>query len=228
MIALLVLADGREEYLAATVASLRANLSGPVTERWLYAEGGDDAYRARLAEAYPEFTRIGEGPRRGFAGSIQDAWRILTERSTADYIAHIEQDFTFNRPVDLAGLVEVLEPRPYLVQMALRRQAWNAAEGAAGGVVEEHPDWYADCHAGGRAWLEQRIFFTTNPSLYRLTLCWVGWPEPPHSEGMFTHGLLRYGSPEVPGDQVRFGYWGSRHEAPRVEHIGHERAGHGY
>jgi hypothetical protein len=227
-VALLVLADGREEYLAATIASARANLTGPITERWLYAEGGDDAYRARLAELYPEFTRIGDGPRRGFAGAIQDAWRILTERSACEWVFHLEQDFTFNRPVDLASLIEVMDPRPHLVQMALRRQPWNAAERAAGGVVEEHPDWYTDCRADGRAWLEQRMFFTTNPSLYRRSLCGTGFHPPPRSEGMFTHRLLHDGSPEVPGDRVRFGYWGSRHQVPWVEHIGYERAGHGY
>lgn len=227
-VALLVMADGREEYLADTMTSARANLTGPITERWLYDETGDEAYRARLAELYPEFTRIGTGPRRGFAGAIEDAWRILLDRSTATWVFHLEQDFTFNRPLNLAPVISVLEQRPHLVQMALRRQPWNDAERAAGGIVEQHPDWYSDCRADGLAWLEQRAFFTTNPSLYRRTLCTTGFHEPPHAEGMFTHRLLREGSPEVRGDAVRFGYWGSRFQVPWVEHIGHVRAGTSY
>lgn len=228
-IALLVMADGREDYLAQTIASARVSLMGPITERWLYAEGGDDAYRARLAEAYPEFTRIGEpGQLRGFTGSIQDAWRILTEQSAADYVFHLEQDFTFQRTVGLLSLVQVLEARPYLVQMALRRQPWNDEERAAGGIVEQHPDWYTEQRERGYRWLEQRAFFTTNPSLYRRTLCSTGFHDGPESEGMFGHQLMRDGTPEVAGEHVRFGYWGARTEGPRVEHIGHVRAGHGY
>lgn len=220
-VALLVMADGREDYLAQTLASASENLHGPVTERWYYSEQAGHL-------CPPDFVHIGAGPRRGFAGAITDAWRILTEQSTADWVFHLEQDFTFNRSVHLDQLVEVMQPRPYLVQMALRRQPWNDAERAAGGIVEQHPEAYADCRAGGHAWLEQRLFFTTNPSLYRRTLCSTGFHEPPHAEGMFTHRLLREGSPEAPGDQVRFGYWGARHWRPLVEHIGHVRAGHGY
>lgn len=229
MIALLVLADGREEYLAQTIASARVNLAGPISERWLYAETGDDAYRARLAEAYPEFIRIGEpGPKRGFSGAIQDAWRIMRERSAAEYVLHLEQDFTFNRPLDLSGPAEILADHWYLAQLALRRQPWNPQEAAAGGIVEQHPDAYVDCALADHEWLEQRLFFTTNPSLYRRSLCTVAWPDPPHSEGMFTHRLLADGTPEAEPGSVRFGYWGPRASTPWVHHIGHVRAGTGY
>lgn len=228
MIALLVMADGREDYLAQCIASARENLAGQITERWLYDETGDDAYRARLGQLYPEFIRIGVGPRRGFAGAIQDAWRHMLWYSRAEWVFHLEQDFTFNSPLNLDRVVEVIADLPYLVQMALRRQPWNDQERAAGGIVEQHPDDYVEGWSLGRAWLEHRRFFTTNPSLYRRSLCETGFHDPPHAEGMFTHRLLREGLPGVPAEKIRFGYWGSRNSRPWVEHIGYVRAGHVY
>lgn len=228
-IALLVITDGRGDYLADCIASLDA-LHGPVTERWMYDDTGDDTYRAKLAATYPQFRHINGGPRQGFAGAIRSAWAQLAEHSAADWVFHLEQDFVLNRPVDLACMVEVLAARPYVAQMALRRQPWNAAERAAGGVVEQHPRDYIDrCDLlTGAEWLEHRLFFTTNPCLYRRSLMSVGWPGGPQSEGHFLRRILTEGTPEAAGVLLRFGYWGSRNDGPWVTHIGHQRAGIGY
>ncbi|RKR92784.1 glycosyl transferase family 2 [Micromonospora pisi] len=227
-IALLVITDGRDDYLAQCISSLDA-LEGPISERWMYDDTGNAAYRARLAAVWPEFRHINGGPRQGFGGAIRAAWSHLAAHSTADWLFHIEQDFTFHRPVDLAAMAEVLTERPHLVQMALRRQSWNTAERAAGGVVEQHPEAYTACHDDhGHQWLEHRQFFTTNPCLYRTELLQVGWPDREQSEGHFTNRLLSSGLGTVPGDQVRFGYWGARSDSPWVEHVGHQRIGVGY
>lgn len=227
-IALLVITDGRDDYLAQCIGSLGA-LHGPISERWMYDDTGSAAYRARLAAVWSEFRHIHGGPRQGFGGAIRAAWSHLAAHSTADWVFHVEQDFAFHRPVDLAAMTEVLTAQPRLAQMALRRQAWNADERAAGGIVEQHPTSYTDCRdAAGREWLEHRRFFTTNPCLYRRSLLSVGWPDGAQSEGRFGLGLLRDGTPEVPGGQVRFGYWGARDSGTWVEHIGHHRAGNGY
>jgi Glycosyl transferase family 2 len=228
-IAVLVVTDGRDEYLADCVASARDHLTGPISEWWMYDDTGDQDYRAQLADRYPQYTHLNAGPRRGFGGAIQATWATLIRESSAEWIFWLEQDFTFNRDVDLADLAAVLAPRPHLVQMALRRQPWNQAEHAAGGVVEQHPDAYAEHYDGhGRAWLEHRLFWTTNPSLYRRSMCHLGWPAVRQSEGNFTHHLLRAGVPGVPGDQLSFGYWGARDSGAWVEHIGHQRIGVGY
>ena len=65
-----------------------------------------------------------------------------------------------------------------------------------------------------------RRFFTTNPSVYRASLCERGWPQEPHSEGVFTHRLL--------ADGFDFAFWGGRFDPPAVTHIGAERTGRGY
>ncbi len=228
-IALLVVTDGRDDYLAHCIASANVHLRGPITERWIYDDTGDAAYRGRLVERYPNLHHINGGPRQGFGGAIQHAWTRLAEHSAADWVFHLEQDFLFTRDVDLTDLVDVLDEHPHLAQMALQRQAWNAQEHAAGGVVARHPEAFTPAHDGrGRTWLEHRLFFTTNPTLYRMSLCRLGWPNGEHSEGVFSLQLLESGSPEALAPAVRFGYWGGLTDDPWVEHIGHKRVGHGY
>lgn len=222
MIAWLVITDGRDSYLNSAVESGRANLQGSITERWMYDDTGDDAYRARLAERFPDFEHINGGPRQGFGGAIQRAWGEISERSTARFVFHHEADFTFNQKVDLDEMAGLLQRQPHLAQVALRRQPWNAEEIAAGGIVEQHPDDYterSDDH--GAVWLEHRRFFTTNPCLYRRTLCERDWPSGDQSEG-------RFGIELTTQEAVSFAFWSSRDTPPLVHHIGEQRAGTGY
>lgn len=227
-IALLVITDGRADTLTRAIESAQQNLSGDVTERWMYDDSGDDEHRAWLRERFPEFRVFDAGPRQGFGGAIRAAWTRLLNASLAGSVFHCEDDFLFNRPVDLDAMDEVVRTFPHLAQMCLRRQPWNAEERAAGGVVEVHPDDYWDCWMGDYWWLEHRLFWTTNPGLYRREVMEAGWPTGEHSEGRFTHQLLHQGYDIIPGDEIRFGYWGLRQDAPWVHHIGHERVGVGY
>lgn len=230
-IALLVVTDGRDDYLRRCVASLD-QLIGPIGEWWMHDDTGDDLYRSELVRRYPWFRQIGSGPRRGCAGAFQECWRQLRENSTAEYVFLIEQDFVFPRRIDLAGMVGLLAERPHLAEVALRRQPWNEVEKAAGGIVESHPDWYRDmADDQGRQWLEHRAFFTTNCPVFRRSLLDVPWPAHQagcYSEGTFHQRLMRDGTPEVPGDQVAYAYWGSRDSGVWVEHIGQERVGKDY
>ncbi|MEX5637404.1 hypothetical protein [Parafrankia sp. FMc2] len=225
--------DGREELLARTVRSVvwDGNLSGPIHRWFLHDDSGDEILRARLANRWPRLNQLNDGdsPRRGFDGAITHAWSWLAQVDDIDFVFHLEDDFLLNRPVDLRAMAEVLTARPYLAQLALRRQPWNDAERAAGGIVEQHPGDYAQMTDGQHTWLEHRRFFTTNPSLYRRELCAAGWPAGAESEGRFGLGLLRDGLPwGVPGPDIRFGFWGSRQSGEWVEHIGVQRAGVGY
>jgi hypothetical protein len=227
-VALLVMTDGRDAYLDRSLASASEMLDG-ITTRWMHDDTGDDAYRRQLARRYPQYQQLGRGPRRGFGGAIQWAWANLAAAAADTFVFHLEADFLFRTPLDLRVWCQLLTERPYLAQMATRRQAWNPDEIAAGGVIEQHPNDYVDHrdHAG-QQWLEHRRFFTTNPCLYRRSLCFTGWPDVKHSEGIFGHRLLAGGTPETTAEEVRFGFWGTRTDRPAVEHIGHDRAGTGY
>jgi hypothetical protein len=84
----------------------------------------------------------------------------------------------------------------------------------------------------GREWLEQSAFFTTNPCVFRRSLLDVPWPghiEGRISEGTFHERLKTYGTPEVPGDQVRYAYWGARDSGVWARHMaGRHAEGVGY
>jgi hypothetical protein len=217
---LLVMTDGRLDCIEQTIESARTHLLGEVTYKVIHDDTGDEAHRDHLRRLFPDFTVIGQPTRQGFGGAIRSAWAHLRDR-TERFVFHLEDDFTFNEDLPVYLMQKVLNRNPNLVQMALRRQPWNDAERAAGGIIEQHPDDYIDCSDGISDWLEHRRFFTTNPSMYRIGLIEKGWPEGDHSEGVF--GLKLCENPVV-----RFGYWGRRTDQPKVHHIGDHRAGTGY
>lgn len=228
MIVLLVMTDGRRDCITQTIESARKQLCGPLSRLVIHDDSGDPHYQHWLAETFPDFEIIRTPGRSGFGGAIANAWDYLARTAEDDdcrYVFHLEDDFTFNHRVPLLTMATLLELEPNLVQLALRRQPWNAEERAAGGIVEQHPEDYRDCWrlVGGRTvpWLEHRRFYTTNPSLYRRSLTWRGWPDVEHSEGVFTHQLLEDAA-------VRFGYFGARESGEWVTHIGDERVGTGY
>lgn len=225
MIVLLVMTDGRAECLERTIDSARLNLRGPITRAVMHDDSADADFAAWLDDRYPEFEHVHTGHRSGFGGAIRSAWHFLMRTAEADacrYVFHLEDDFTFRRPVDLSLLSAVLGARPSLAQLALRRQPWNEDERAAGGIVEQHPEAYEEHRHGDLEWLEHRLFFTTNPSLYRRSLTWRGWPDGAHSEGRFGWELFQ-DDPEA-----RAGFWGALDSGEWVEHIGTTRAGTGY
>lgn len=222
-VALLVMTDGRVDCIDQAIPSALEHLQGPITRRTIHDDSGDPDYRAWLRR---RFGALGfeviyhPAGRQGFGGAYRNAWRFLTQCHEL-YVFSTEDDFTFNRPVDLGAVADVLDRFPHLVQLALRRQPWNDQERAAGGIVEQHPHDYTEHYWNGHRWLEHRRFLTTNPSMFRRALCARGWPDVEHSEGVFTHQLIE--DPEV-----RFGFWGSRDSGEAVTHIGVERVGTGY
>lgn len=191
------------------------------------ADGRDDYHEAAWASAVEMLPQVehvvtvdDREHRLGFAGAIADGWRQVIDTG-ADYCLHLEMDFTFNQPVPLERIIAVLERRPYLAQICLKRQAVNAQERAAGGIVECAPENYLQVVDRGDIWTEHRCCFSTNPCVYPVALCHQGWPQVEQSEGIFTHRLL-----EDP--DCRFAFWGAKYDPPMVEHIGHERTGCGY
>ena len=157
----------------------------------------------------------------GFNGAIREGWRRVLE-TDAEFVFHLEDDFVFTRPVPFALMLAALRDDPDLAQVALKRQAWNKREKAAGGLIEADPAGFTSEQSGYGFLTHHRKFFTTNPSLYPRWVVDRGWPEGPESEGRFGIELFK-DDPEI-----RCAFWGKRFDAPRVHHIGDERAGVGY
>lgn len=240
-VAVSVFTDGRGDYLDETIASFDEMVKLPVgAKHWrtIFDDSGNPDYYRRLVDKHGKSWAIISWPtKQGFGGTISRAWRFLSHNLDhgPEFVFHLEDDFTFDRDVEVAAMIHLLETRPYLAQVALRRQAWSPTERHAGGVVELHPDayieggidtwndpaWPGERPERGVHWLEHRLFFTTNPSVYRRSLCARGWPDGPQSEGQFSADL--FSDPDT-----RCAYWGRRSDPPWVEHIGRQRVGGGY
>ena len=223
-VTVLVMTDGRLDCLTQTLPSLTTYLHGDVDEWVIHDDTGDPDHHATLRRHLPPTWRLITTPRRaGFAGAYRHAYEWLLAHTTSSYVFSTEDDFVLTRDVDLTEMAFVLSHRAGLAQLALRRQPWNDAERAAGGIVECHPHRYADYHDHhDNQWLEHRLFYTTNPSLIpRSVLASHPWPTVPGSEGVFSAGLFA-------DPTTRSGFWGARTSGEWVQHIGAHRRGHGY
>jgi hypothetical protein len=223
-VALIVFTDGRTNLLRKTIASFNEQVQGNVTERWIYDDSGNDKVRDGIRKNHPDFQLIesGTGTREGFAGAVRLGWGALRNFSDAKYVFHLEDDFLFNRPIILADMINILDKRSSLAQVSLMRQAWSSAEKEAGGVIAQNPhDFALHLDEEDREWLEQSLYFTTNPSLYHRSLIErFDWPDMEGSEGRFTIRVREVG--------YNFGVMGDRDDEPWVTHIGNTRAGASY
>jgi hypothetical protein len=234
-IALLVMTDGRRDCIERAVPSALEHLDGELSHRFIHDDSGDDGYRDWLRDRFPSFTLLTTRSRSGFGGAYRNAWSTLAALSDVDHVFSTEDDFVFNRRVDLALMVSVLNRNDHIVQLVLKRQAWSDEEKAAGGIIERHPadytselvpaekiiNWEIDDTRFAHV-VTHRRFYSTNPSLHRRSLCERGWPQDPESEGHLGINLMA----EAP--DARFAFWGTKSDAPWVEHIGRERVGTGY
>lgn len=222
MITLVIMTDGRKIFLEPTIKSAEKNLIGPITRRIIHDDSADPAFSAWLHKEYSNrYEIVTTGRRSGFGGAIISAWNTLRDDENG-WIFHLEDDFVFNETVPLVEIANVMAQNPHIVQMALRRQPWNDAERAAGGIVESDPDSYTEKDNGIFRWVEHRKFFTTNPSLYRRSLTVEHpWPAGNNSEGMY--GINLFSNPEY-----HSAYWGPKVASPKVTHIGEYRNGAGY
>lgn len=203
---LVVVTDGRDDYLAQTLEAARQHLPEP-TARVMVDDTGDQAHSAYLNALYGDrFEVAGRDGRRGLAATVAYAWSLCG----TDYIFHLEDDFLLTEPVDIDAMASVLDANPRLAQMCLLRQPWNAEEQAAGGIVEKDPGDYTDRDG----WLEHSRLFSLNPCLIPNEIYAAGWHE--GNERGFTDMLVEEG--------WRFGYWGRRGDPPRCLHIGVRRA----
>ena len=105
---LLVMTDGRVDCLSRAIESARENLCGEVTHKVIHDDTGDESYREELRATFPDFDVIGQPTRQGFGGAIRSAWAALSGRPER-FVFHLEDDFTFNAPIDLPPMQHVLD-----------------------------------------------------------------------------------------------------------------------
>lgn len=153
----------------------------------------------------------------GMAGACNTAWEWATEQG-ADYLLHVEEDFRFTAPIELERMVYLLDKHNQLAQLVLKRQPWSSEERAAGGQMETDPEAFTDCIG----YVEHRKLFSLNPCLIPSRV--FAAIDPRRGEG---------GAERTITDACRlrgwtFAYYGRRFDPPRCEHVGVDRAGHGW
>lgn len=219
-IALLVITDGREEYLNLALTSAADNLDPHLLETKILV---DDSGMPPVRDLDADWQTVYHSERRGFVSAINSGWAAAAA-SGAEFVFHLEGDFIFNESVDLMAMMATLDAHPELAHLVLRRQPWNSteiAQGSMGGLgpgdtytvqTDRVEDRNGDPH--NVIWTEHEQFYSTNPALV-----------PRHTfERQFPAGSEVGFAADLRVEAQRVAFWGGPQEAPRVTHIGRRRA----
>lgn len=201
--------DVRSGYLRRSIASLAERVHGGIVQRVVYSDWGDE-HRDEVAAIAAEhgFYVAGSG-HHGYTTSVRRLWAYIQRRVRGDMVFLTEDDFVYDRDVDLDVVAAPVMRDGLLRQMALLRQPVFPRENE--GVL----GWPVDTFTGKGTHLEHRNFWTMNPSVFRRSITDTDWPMRSSSERAFGDAILR-----TPGSRV--GIWGDG--TPWVTHIGEVRS----
>jgi hypothetical protein len=210
----------RREYLRQSLASLMANVKGPIAQRVIYADWNPEI-RPELDAIAREhgFYVVGPASHVGYIRAMQELWRYIDRRTTAPYIFSVEDDFTYRQPVDLVPMIATLRENPHLRQLALLRAPYYPREHEAGGVLASLKTPVELRNHRPFPFVEHRDHFTANPSLFHRSLVQTPWPSGESSE-------RRFGDLVLKDKRAAFAYWGDG--TPAIDHIGETRAANVY
>ncbi len=190
----------------------------PIDIRILINDSGDPDYALYLEHTYPQFNRQVHHPtRRGLGGAVRTAWETALSYDDVTHVWHNEDDQVILSAIDLTAFAALLESQPHLAQVGAKRTAYSPEEHAAGGVVEAHPEFYAERTADGITWTETDHLFVFGPSLIprRVIECALTnadvFLERDVTDALWGHGY-------------RSCYWGAMYDPPLCDHIGVERS----
>jgi hypothetical protein len=220
--------DDRKPYLERSLASFVENVNGPIVQRVLYSDWPDEIRTGELSEIANRFGFyvVGAG-HHGHTGMRQRLWRYLDKHAAGDYVFATEDDFLYERPVDLGKIVATLRRNPFVVQMALLRDNYYPVE-RQGEALGDILGWGRELFTFHDGWFSHRLLWTNNPSVFRKSITARPWPlsrEDPRtgrgdgSEVVFWKYLAM-------DSRLRSAYWGSGENW--ISHIGEVRAGTGY
>jgi hypothetical protein len=219
-VGLVIITNGRRDCIEATVASLRERVKPDFAERLICDDSGDPAFAQWLRDTFPDFV-VYAHPHLGHGPAVAYARRRAAQMGTP-WVFFSEDDYEFNRPIDLEAIARQMIEHPSVAQMVIRRQAWFPSELASGGMIERFdPELFTERSQNGTTWIEHRQFYSLNPHLTRRSFIAAHpWPARPNSEHHFGRQLFAR-----PG--ITSGIWGSKGDAPWATHFG-ERVGSGY
>lgn len=206
-VSLIIITDGRQSCIEKTINRFNELFTYNFFEKIIINDSADFRYHDFLCSKFPEFNIVSHEKRRGLAGAVQSAWESVSPET--DYILHLEDDFLFDKKINIDHMIFLLKNNPHLVQMALVRNSVNPPEEEVGGFVFQH---LADYHQKDE-YFEHCRLFTLNPCIYPLSTTKIGWPD--HGgESEFTSKVHSTNS------EYRFAYYGNIYDDPIVTHIG--------
>lgn len=212
-IVLSVLTCPGRDTLPQTIASLDEMLEGPVGRKIICVDAEDVPF-----DPFPGWEAIPMGPSEGYKTAMRRCQEIEME-SGQPWVTHCEDDVLLNQPVDLGEMEGIMEEHPDLAQLSLKRQPVHAEELEVDDMLAWRPEGTFEEREGHIA---HRAFWAATFSLTRRRfLAEHPWPLQGDSERRFGNQLFRQ-------TRLRSGILGGLDDAPRLTHIGHERAGVGY
>lgn len=211
---LLVITDRRFVCLRLTLEAMSKYLHGAFDDKIIVDDSADSEFQNQIHYHFSNYQIYSNPQNRGFGLTMARAWELVRD-SGCDYVFNLQNDFMFTCHVNMNDMQSVLEAHPNMGQMSLRRQPVSAAEKAAGGFVELHPEAYEEKEWQGHHWLDHNQRFTMNPALIPAWVARQPWPTPPYCESQFGVYMREQG--------YREGIWGKIDDPPMVEHIGTRR-----
>ena len=205
-VGLLVITDGRADYLSRMVNSLDRH---PFSVTVVVDDSGDEAYGRFVDSLFLDAIVIHHPERQGLVAAVNTGWRELLDLPV-EFVFHVEEDFVFHDQPPLADMARLLDEHPKLANIVLKRQPWSPVEIAAGGIIEMNRDDYWQ-DAG---YVDHSRIFSLNPCLYDRRIMAYGMP--PEAEAGITQLLV--------ADGWHFGIYGQIGDPPRCEHIGAQRS----
>jgi hypothetical protein len=212
--------EERSGYLRRSLDSFTDRVTGPIVQRVIYSDWGPEI-RPELAAIADEAGFYVVGPERhvGYVAAMQALWRYLDRKAQGSFVFSVEDDFLYERDVDLEPMIATLLEHPELRQLALLRGPFYPREVEAGSVLDSLPTPHELQNHRAFPFVTHRDHFTANPSLFRRSLVKTPWPSGSSSERLFGNEVLR-------DPAAQFAYWGSGE--PWITHLGVVRAGTAY
>lgn len=213
---LAVIGNGRKNLLDQTIKSALDNLQYDFFDYVMINDYGKQEYSDLLIKEYGDkWTIINHEINQGLSGSIRTLWNYV-DINNIDYIFHLEEDFIFNKSIDINLLVEILSKHRDIAQVALKRQPCNIEELQAGGFMQLDKSKYSEIIYNYKYnsvdLTTHRNFFTLNPSLYPRWVVNLGWQQ---GWGEREFGELLFSNPSL-----KCAYIGSINDSPLVHHTG--------
>jgi glycosyltransferase involved in cell wall biosynthesis len=213
MIALVVVGNGRIDYLAEAVASAVQFLPAP---SWLLMvdDSGDLEVRKHLDATYPEFLIQHHDQNRGMAAAVQTGFDLALSTSCR-YVFWLEEDMVLTQPPPIGDAVWALDQHQWLAQMCFRREpvSYNPVEAHFGDQLAAICDLAQWSRQDGD-WTSHDFLFSLNPCLIPRRIMSLGWDK--DNERGMTDLLACSG--------FTFGSWGHPGDGQSwARHIGHTR-----